>query len=657
LGLARRAPGAPAWSRHPPIAGLIHHGSGPHYTSLLDPNFPDLLARHAERVARRYPWIDAFTPVNEPLTTARFSALYGHWYPHQASYPAFLTALIHQCQATVKAMRAIRQVTPHAQLIQTDDFGKTFSTAHLIYQANFENERRWLTFDLLCGRVTPGTFLWDELCGQGIAEADLAFFLDDPGNAPDIIGINHYLTSERFLDEQVGRYPEHLRGGNGYEPYADVEAVRVNLPEDDIGPAARLREVWERYQRPMAVTEVHHGCTRDEQLRWLSQVWQAAEGLRSEGADIRAVTIWSLLGTVDWNTLLTRQHGIYEPGAFDVRGPAPRPTALATAAKSLATDGSFDHPVLDRPGWWRRESRFYRPVKSNCAIRTVGAPRSLLVTGATGTLGRAFSRICGVRGLDHCLSSRREIDIADAGSVERALRRIRPWAVVNTAGFVRVAEAEREQDQCFRENSTGPAVLAEACARHGIPLVTFSSDLVFDGRLGRPYLESDPTGAGCTYGSSKAEAEHTVLAAHPNALIARTSAFFGPWDRHNFVWWVLDRLASGQTVEAGPDIVSPTYVPDLVHVVLDLLVDGERGIWHLTNPGSVSWFDLARRVAERAGFPREAVRLAADRPPLDTTLATERGALLPPLDSGLDRFFADCETDWAAASRRRMAAE
>jgi dTDP-4-dehydrorhamnose reductase len=313
--------------------------------------------------------------------------------------------------------------------------------------------------------------------------------------------------------------------------------------------------------------------------------------------------------------------------------------------------------VLDRPGWWRRESRFYRPVKSSCDLRTVGAPRSLLVTGATGTLGRAFSRLCGVRGLDHCLSSRREVDIADAGSVERALRRIRPWAVINTAGFVRVAEAELEQDQCFRENSTGAAVLAEACARHGIPLVTFSSDLVFDGRLGRSYLESDPTGAGCTYGSSKAEAERAVLAAHPDALIARASAFFGPWDRHNFVWWVLDRLASGQTVEAGPDIVSPTYVPDLVHVVLDLLIDGERGIWHLANPGSVSWFDLARRVAERAGFPREAVRLAADRPALDTTLATERGALLPPLDSGLDRFFADCETDWAAASRRRMAAE
>jgi dTDP-4-dehydrorhamnose reductase len=73
-----------------PIAGLVHHGSGPRCTDLLDPAFPRLLARHAERVARRYPWIQDYTPVNEPLTTARFSALYGHWYPHARDYRSFL---------------------------------------------------------------------------------------------------------------------------------------------------------------------------------------------------------------------------------------------------------------------------------------------------------------------------------------------------------------------------------------------------------------------------------------------------------------------------------------------------------------------------------------------------------------------------------------
>ena len=72
-----------------PIAGLVHHGSGPRYTHLLDPGFSGGLASHARAVAERYPWIEDWTPVNEPLTTARFSALYGHWYPHVRDEAAF----------------------------------------------------------------------------------------------------------------------------------------------------------------------------------------------------------------------------------------------------------------------------------------------------------------------------------------------------------------------------------------------------------------------------------------------------------------------------------------------------------------------------------------------------------------------------------------
>ena len=144
-----------------PIVGLVHHGSGPAYTSLLDPEFPEKLAAYAGAVARRYPWASAYTPVNEPLTTARFSCLYGHWYPHERDALPFARALLIQCRATILAMRAIRTVNPTAHLIQTEDLGKTFSTPTLTYQAEFENERRWLTFDLLCGRVTAGSPMWD----------------------------------------------------------------------------------------------------------------------------------------------------------------------------------------------------------------------------------------------------------------------------------------------------------------------------------------------------------------------------------------------------------------------------------------------------------------------------------------------------------------
>ena len=110
-----------------PIAGLVHHGSGPRHTNLLDPAFPALLAQYARAVAQRYPDIDAYTPVNEPLTTARFSGLYGLWYPHGRGDKSFVRALLNQLRATVLAMRAVREINPHALLVQTDDLG--FSVA------------------------------------------------------------------------------------------------------------------------------------------------------------------------------------------------------------------------------------------------------------------------------------------------------------------------------------------------------------------------------------------------------------------------------------------------------------------------------------------------------------------------------------------------
>src|SRR5688572_29353624 len=136
-----------------PIVGLLHHGSGPLETNLLDPEFPQKFAAFAAAVAQRFPWVTDYTPINEPLTTARFSALYGHWYPHARDPLTFARALLNQCRGIVCSMRAIREINPAAQLVQTEDLGKTFSTPTLSYQAEFENRRRWLTFDLLSARV------------------------------------------------------------------------------------------------------------------------------------------------------------------------------------------------------------------------------------------------------------------------------------------------------------------------------------------------------------------------------------------------------------------------------------------------------------------------------------------------------------------------
>jgi len=644
-----------------PIVGLVHHGSGPKHTNLLDPAFSAGLAAYAVQVARRYPWVDAYTPVNEPLTTARFSALYGHWYPHACDPKFFTQALLNQCRATVLAMRSIRQIQPAAQLVQTDDLGKTYSTQRLAYQADFENERRWITWDLLNGRVDRTHPLWSFFMWAGTSEAEVAWFLDNPC-PPDVIGLNYYITSERFLDERRERYPSFTHGGNGREAYADVEAVRV-LDEGVMGAGRLLREAWQRYGLPLAITEAHLGCTREEQLRWLAETWDAAQAEREHGADVRAVTAWSLIGAYDWNSLLTRCNGHYESGVFDLRSPSPRSTALARLVRCFAEGRRPNLPVLDSPGWWRRTTRIsYPPVPSNCVgsaptfVRSNRkhrpvpcSPRPLVITGAHGKLGVAFIRLCEERGLAYLGSTRREMDIANREAVWKTLRTVRPWAVVNAAGYARIEMAEADRASCFRENMQGPATLAEVCADLGIALITFSSAFVFNGQGNRPYVEPDAPMPLNVYGHSKVAGEREVLQIMPDAIIIRTSAFFGPWDESNFLTIALQTVAAGRTFRAAADItVSPTYLPDLVNVALDLLVDGESGIWHLSNGEPVTCAGFAQRAVAAAGMDTRSVKecLLADFEyraprPVYSALGSDRGLLLPPLDDALGKYIRE----------------
>ena len=634
------------------IAGLVHHGSGPRYTSLIDPGFSQLFARYARMTAERFPWLDAYTPVNEPLTTARFSGLYGLWYPHGRDERTFKTALLAQCRATVLGMREIRRVHPAAQLVQTEDLGKTFSTARLAYHARFLNELRWLSWDLLCGRVTRGHPLWQwltESCGATTAE--LMWFADNPC-APDMLGANHYVTSERFLDQRIANYPACYHGGNRLDVYADIEASR-SLAEPTGGVGPLLHEAWERYGIPLAVTEVHIDATREDQLRWIFEVWQAAHAAKNSGVDIRAVAAWALFGTFDWQCLLTEERGYYEAGVFDVRGPQPRETAVGKTWRALASGIEPTHPVLASPGWWRREDRFFCPPA--VSAQAAGArpawnaqrAKPILISGAGGTLGRAFARICAKRGLEYTLLSRREMDIANPASVKAAVERCQPWAIVNAAGYVRVDAAELDSERCYRENTLGPEVLSSVCAEVGLQLMIFSSDLVFDGRRGSPYIETDGPAPLNVYGRSKADAEAAVLRLNETALVIRTSSFFGPWDEYNYLAAVINTLKAGRPFAAANDItVSPTYVPDLVNACLDLLIDAETGIWHLTNGKPITWADFAERAAERARLDRallqpcgsEALQFAARRPAY-SALNSERCALMPTLECAIERYF------------------
>ena len=635
------------------IAGLVHHGSGPRYTHLLDDGFAPGLADHARAAAERYPWIEAWTPVNEPLTTARFSALYGHWYPHARDEYAFHVALLNEVDATRLSMRAVRAVNPAARLVQTEDMGHVFATDPLADQAAFENERRWLSFDLLCGRVAPGHRFFARLEGMGLGDR-LRAIADDPC-PPDVMGLNYYLSSERMLDHRIDWYPSASRGGNYETPYADVEAVRAVAP-GPLGVERLLELAWERYGRTLAVTERHLGCTRDEQMRWLQEGWDAAGRLRARGVDVEAVTVWSLLGAVDWNSLLTRDAGSYEPGVFDIRSGEPRPTALAGLVRRLATGEGEPHPAQAGPGWWGRDIRLAH-APTWCAQTApvlrdwsppADAPRPVLVTGATGTLGRAVARALQHRGHAYVLTDRAQLDVTDAAAVAGLIDAVRPWAVVNAAGYVRVDEAERDPVACLAANATAVTILARACAARDLPFLAFSSDLVFDGSKRGAYDEADAPAPLNVYGQSKAEAERAVREAGGRGLIVRTSAFFSNLDTHNFAHAVSHALAAGRDFRAAADqAVSPTFVPDMVDAALDLLIDGETGVRHLANRGCVSWAAFAVRLAAALGLDAALVRPvegatlghAARRPPR-VELTSAFGALMPTLDDAVNRYAA-----------------
>jgi dTDP-4-dehydrorhamnose reductase len=630
-----------------PIVGLVHHGSGPYYTDLLDENFAPALARFASDVAARYPWVERYTPINEPLTTARFSTLYGHWYPHQRDTRSFARALFNQCRAIALSMNAIRRINPSAELIQTEDLGTTFGTPHMEYQQRFDNERRWLSWDILCGHVDQRHRLRAFLEDAGIAAADLDWFVANPC-PPQIIGINHYVTSDRYLDERLVLYPTSLHGSNGRERYADVDAVRV-LPHQYRGWNV-IKAAAERYRLPVALTEVHIGCTREEQLRWFQGAWLAASQARSEGVDIRAVTTWSLFGAYNWDTLLTRNDGRYEPGAFDARAPKPRPTAVARLIRDATLWGKSLDSHFDSPGWWQRPEKLLYKTAHEKTLPNELAPRRatsrpLLICGAGGSLGRAFQDACEQRNLKCRAMFRADLDISDRAAVIAACGQIKPWAIVNAAGYVCVDEAQRQGARCLRENAQGPQALAAAAHMRHIPFLTFSSDLVFDGQTAVPYLESSPAAPLNVYGESKLSAETATLV-YPTTLCVRTAAFFGAWGRGDFLTDALSALSSGQRFIALSDVtVSPTYLPDLVDASLDLLIDGCTGLLHLANRGAVTWVDFLLRGAEALGVDpgklerRRLIELNLPaRRPMYSALASERVHLMPTLEDAMARY-------------------
>lgn len=336
-----------------PIVGLVHHGFGPIGIDPLHPGYPEAFAGFAEQVARRYPWVDAYLPVNEPLTTARFGGLYGWWPPYARDDDTFIRLLVAQCLAFRAAAVAIRRVRPDAMIVVSEDAGRTFGTPEVGASVEHANHRRWLTFDLLTGRVDRGHPLWTYMASAPGALPGLESLASEPGPL-DMLGLNHYITSDRFLDHRTNLYPSELSQDAGAVGYVDVESIRVAGCEGP-GFGRAIDDTWSRYELPIALAEVHlGGAGADDQVAWWAEAWTAALEATRRGIPVRGVTTWAAFGSWEWCHVLRHQSGEYEPGCFDARSTPPRATVLA-AAIAMTASGTEVAPVT--PGWWRSPDR------------------------------------------------------------------------------------------------------------------------------------------------------------------------------------------------------------------------------------------------------------------------------------------------------------
>ena len=205
------------------------------------------------------------------------------------------------------------------------------------------------------------------LVRHGVARNEVLWFRENPC-PPDVLGLNYYVTSDRFLDHRTELYPEHFAGGDtGSEPLVDIEAVRVRS-EPLPGVEGLLTEAWERYGLPVAITEAHLGGSPADQVRWLAEVWQGAQAARRAGAQVEAVTVWALLGLWNWSNLCTADANAYEPGVFDSPAGELRETPLVELVRQLAHGETPHHAALQQAGWWQRQDRFayapYPPVQN-----------------------------------------------------------------------------------------------------------------------------------------------------------------------------------------------------------------------------------------------------------------------------------------------------
>ena len=267
----------------------------------------------------------------------------------------------------------------------------------------------------------------------------------------------------------------------------------------------------------------------------------------------------------------------------------------------------------------------------------------IMVTGSDGMLGRDLVEVAEYAGHEVRAYPRTRLDVTDAEAVMENVAVYRPDAVVNCAAWTDVDGAEEHQDEAMAVNATGAGNVAAATAEIGAKVLYVSSDFVFDGKKGAPYVESDVPTPISAYGRSKLSGEEATLFANRRSMVVRTAWTFGVggW---NFVEAMLRNGASeGRVLVVHDQVGSPTWTWHLAQGLLRQLDSDAYGIHHMAGSGHCSRYDFAREIFDRSGM--EVTTLATDsemlgRPaarPAFSALESEypNAIQLPPWQEGL----------------------
>lgn len=230
-----------------------------------------------------------------------------------------------------------------------------------------------------------------------------------------------------------------------------------------------------------------------------------------------------------------------------------------------------------------------------------------LILGASGQLGREFQKQMSRSGVPFVAADRVSCDITSEAEVERLLDRHKPTTVINCAAYNQVDEAEDKPDLAFAVNAQAVKTLAVSCDKRRIKLVHYSTDYVFDGLKGRPYVEADRPNPLSVYAKSKLAGEEYLRNLSRDHLLFRVSWVIGP-GRQNFLYKVRQWMEKSDTLRIAEDEVSvPTLADTVVQATLQALLAGLRGTFHLTNSGQASRCELVRYYLQIMGIKDKTV--------------------------------------------------